>query len=542
MAYRLKKIVYQDNTRYILLQNENGPCLLLASANALLLRGVIHLPSSCIRSNVVTIEELVTLLADRALKKSEHNHQIIDAKNSNVNDNSIENEKEREQIMLRKKQHQFQIHELMQILPLLQHGMDINPRFTSGPEGYEYTKNLTAFDCLGVNLVHGWLIDTRESIFENENMNINIHAKTVEIIGSKTYNELAEFVVKGKYMAEEAKKIKKIIEEKKTEFEEESKVGIENNERVDSNEDLDGCVDDNWVAVSQNEGEDQKMGVSCKSKTKSSIDHEFPIEHNYEEMEEKLADLEEKVTHANLVGLFLEQTGHQLTSYGLERLHEHVDEGHLCVFFRNNHFSTMAKFEGQLFLLVTDLGYANVNDIVWEKLDAIDGNTDYFNAFFFKPERKDDYLLDTDVDNGCTLSRAQISMKQSNMDADYQLAIQLSKQSNSSSNKVGSTDEDVHMLEAFNLSLQEFQHNGSIVESDISPQYAGVLDNQNSNTVDRDREIALSMQKKFQEEEASEQLARQLQAQETRGRNQQINRRSRAQTNNNQSESRCIIS
>ena len=519
-----------------MLQNENGPCLLLAAANALLLKGVINLPSSCIRSNVVTIEELVTLLADRALKQSEQNNQIIIAYNRNVNYNSKENEKELEQIMLRKKQHQFQIHELMQILPLLQHGMDINPRFTSGPEGYEYTNNLTAFDCLGVDLVHGWLIDTRESIFDSENLNESLHVKTAEIIGRKTYNELAELVVKGKDMAEEAKKMKKIIQEKKAELVEESKVVIENNGILYKNSDK--CVDDNWVAVSESKGENQTTEEFYKSKTKSEIDHDKNIENNFKEMEKKLAHLEDMATRANLIDLFLEETGHQLTSYGLEKLHEHVDEGHLCVFFRNNHFSTMAKFEGQLFLLVTDLGYANVNDIVWEKLDAIDGNTDYFNAFFFKSERRDDYF--SDANNGSTFSRTQISTQQGAMDADYQLALQLSKET--TANNVKSIDEDSQMLQAVNLSLKQLQRDGTIVESDFPPQNTGEFDDKNTNTVDCDREIAFSMQKQYQEEEKSVQLAQQLQAQEMRQRNQQIGRRNKAQTNSNQSESRCIIS
>lgn len=91
---------------------------------------------------------------------------------------------------------------------------------------------------------------------------------------------------------------------------------------------------------------------------------------------------------------FFRETASQLTYYGLSRLHQEVrDVSHcdysgcprherdvpyprtyrhavaclhprqvrerqLCVFFRNNHFSTMFKYEGKLYLLITDLGYA----------------------------------------------------------------------------------------------------------------------------------------------------------------------------------------
>ena len=51
---------------------------------------------------------------------------------------------------------------------------------------------------------------------------------------------------------------------------------------------------------------------------------------------------------------------------------------------RNNHFATLTRHDGGLYLLVTDLGYANTPDIVWEKLDDIDGDTEYCDERFQK--------------------------------------------------------------------------------------------------------------------------------------------------------------
>lgn len=42
---------------------------------------------------------------------------------------------------------------------------------------------------------------------------------------------------------------------------------------------------------------------------------------------------------------FLNSTATQLTYHGLCELTSTVQEGELCVFFRNNHFSTMTKFK-----------------------------------------------------------------------------------------------------------------------------------------------------------------------------------------------------
>eukprot|EP00250_Pteridium_aquilinum_P028066 c36533_g1_i1 orf=422-2437(+) len=76
-----------------------------------------------------------------------------------------------------------------------------------------------------------------------------------------------------------------------------------------------------------------------------------------------------------IINSFLKSNATQLTFYGLFCLHEGLKERELCVFFRNNHFSTMFKYNGELYLLVTDQGYLNQPDIVWEKLDEVHGDT-----------------------------------------------------------------------------------------------------------------------------------------------------------------------
>ncbi|KAI9111219.1 hypothetical protein K1719_017830 [Acacia pycnantha] len=69
-----------------------------------------------------------------------------------------------------------------------------------------------------------------------------------------------------------------------------------------------------------------------------------------------------------LIKSFLRNNASQLTFYGLFCLQGGLEDRELCVFFRNNHFSTMFKYEGGLYLLATDQGYLNQPDLVWEKL------------------------------------------------------------------------------------------------------------------------------------------------------------------------------
>ncbi len=76
--------------------------------------------------------------------------------------------------------------------------------------------------------------------------------------------------------------------------------------------------------------------------------------------------------------------------FGILSLLPGVREGEYCVLFRNNHFSVLHKYKGicytflfspfsdlthtpttgELYLLITDLGYQN-EPVVWEKLDQV---------------------------------------------------------------------------------------------------------------------------------------------------------------------------
>lgn len=64
-----------------------------------------------------------------------------------------------------------------------------------------------------------------------------------------------------------------------------------------------------------------------------------------------------------------------------------MKEKGLAVFFRNNHFSVISKNSGRLYLLVTDQGYLHQSQVVWERLDEVDGDTVLVDSDFvpFRP-------------------------------------------------------------------------------------------------------------------------------------------------------------
>ncbi|KAJ6262243.1 Ubiquitin carboxyl-terminal hydrolase [Drechslerella dactyloides] len=82
---------------------------------------------------------------------------------------------------------------------------------------------------------------------------------------------------------------------------------------------------------------------------------------------------------------FLESTGTQLTSYGLNILQTKLPLGSWNIFFRNDHFSVLYKHAstGELYTLVTDSGYASYEEIVWESLvDGTGRGGAYFSGDF----------------------------------------------------------------------------------------------------------------------------------------------------------------
>nr|XP_008168546.1 ubiquitin carboxyl-terminal hydrolase MINDY-1 [Chrysemys picta bellii]XP_042699262.1 ubiquitin carboxyl-terminal hydrolase MINDY-1 [Chrysemys picta bellii] len=88
------------------------------------------------------------------------------------------------------------------------------------------------------------------------------------------------------------------------------------------------------------------------------------------------------VTEGLIAEQFLESTATQLTYHGLCELTAAVKEGELSVFFRNNHFSTMIKHQGHLYLLVTDQGFLQEEKVTWESLHNVDGDSCFCDAEF----------------------------------------------------------------------------------------------------------------------------------------------------------------
>ena len=112
-----------------------------------------------------------------------------------------------------------------------------------------------------------------------------------------------------------------------------------------------------------------------------------------EELEGKLKSeglgSEEQVLLQDIASIkyFLSSTATQLTGYGLDSINESLSPGSISILFRNDHFSTLYKDPktGRLLTLVTDMGYAGHDEVVWESLVDVSGEGCEFFAGDFRP-------------------------------------------------------------------------------------------------------------------------------------------------------------
>jgi ubiquitin carboxyl-terminal hydrolase MINDY-1/2 len=276
----------QGSERRILLQNENGPCPLLAACNALLLRGDVEFPPPCVRNSVASLDDVTNMLANQALRHLQATATLPSTSPSQQQQQQQQQHQQQQQLLpppeQQQEQHDYFLHELLTHIPTFQYGMDVNPSLTCGIDGYEWTAQLSAFDMLRVKLVHGWLVDP------------NSQSEIYQAAGSECYNSLVERIIESREAAAELEAIQIRLA---TAF---------------TTADSSGGANPSRVA----------------------------------EMQRRAKELAPQVTRGTLIDDFLNSSAHQLTDYGLGVLHEQIKEGEMVVFFRNNHFGTLTKHKG----------------------------------------------------------------------------------------------------------------------------------------------------------------------------------------------------
>ncbi|KAF9912449.1 hypothetical protein EC991_010536 [Linnemannia zychae] len=227
-----------------------------------------------------------------------------------------------EHVETEKAKSRLEIESALRLLPHLEHGLDVNVFFKS-IRGFEPTAELGLFHTFGVELVHGWVVSPV--------IDTPMYALVDGPAGITSYNKAVECIVSG----------------------DDAGGGL-------VVEDLSGNI---TPILPSNQTSQRTRTTTSGSETMSK---------------------DEKIRQALVVQEFMNTTKTQLTHYGLHVLQESLPEGHLCAFFRNNHFCTLFKnpMDGTLYTLVTDQSLAHELSIVWESLVDIDGAGDFLDGLF----------------------------------------------------------------------------------------------------------------------------------------------------------------
>lgn len=281
--------------RTILVQNENGPCPLVALINTLVLSDKHGVADYLRGKERVSVKGLLELLGEQLFERSttkedgivqqeeENAEEAVPAEPSSgkgtssqaaLNNSSNDSPASAED-------RSGDAHETLKLLPNLVTGLSVNVRFDGT---FEDTPEMSLFRAYDVDIVHGWICDPEDP----------------------EYSTIAEI---------------------------------------------------------RSYDESQSIIVRAENETDSN-----------------LHSLAEAARH------FISTNATQLTPYGLSFLRELLSSDSPAVLFRNDHFSTVVKHNGTLYVLLSDHGYKDQKNLVWQSLTDVRGATDgFYDGSFMVP-------------------------------------------------------------------------------------------------------------------------------------------------------------
>ncbi|KAL9177786.1 hypothetical protein ABFS82_01G081500 [Erythranthe guttata] len=400
VLHRTKLVQIFGRTTPIFLQRDNGPCLLLAICNVLSLKYSLDFNLD-IRE--VSQDYLLSLVLG-----------LLDSKTGNKD-----------------------IADTIRLLPRLTTGVDMNIKFRR-IDDFEFTPESAIFGLLGIPLYHGWIVDPQ-------------HNETYAAICSKSYNIRTLELVSLETKSEQKKK----LEDDNVDFAAATITSApvlpspspSHRARKGDIEEEAELLRTLELSEAETFTSDLSLGTHLETSeedfTEESEETGSPISSDcadiYEDAENILDSItlvsenREPVYEGEIIENFMKNSASQLTVYGLFCLLDNVKEGEICVFFRNNRFNTMVKYEGELYILATDQGFIHEPGLVWEKLNEVNGNTVYMTGDFKEFKMSDrsnspwdaaNAMVDT-ADYPSTIGSAEES---SSFDSDLQLAIALQQQ------------------------------------------------------------------------------------------------------------------
>lgn len=254
---------------------------------------------------------------------------------------------------------EYAVTDFLDLLPTLNRGLDVNVRFDFCVS-FEFTRQLSVFDVFPhVRLVHGWLVDPQD-------------ANLTVALSPLSYNQLADELVRTGHHytpdmdAPSAPPAEAFL----------APVILSDEAKESCNEDV------GEAGMASQESADTDVGMGSPfpmAMEMMGVDQVVDVEPQEEKESAETANIRE--LRPQVID-FLESNPTQLTIYGLLQIHSTLKEGEIAILFRNSHFHVLRKKEGEIFTLVTDFGYLNELNTVWEKLSDVTGDSAFYNGYF----------------------------------------------------------------------------------------------------------------------------------------------------------------
>ncbi|KAI3841765.1 hypothetical protein MKX03_035634 [Papaver bracteatum] len=416
--FKTKLIDYDGFQVRIVAQDTNGPCPLIAVCNVLLLKQKFHLVSLTVSADTLLEHVADQLCQGAASLAGDRNQDLTQA---------------------------------IEALPRFKTGIDVNFRFDK-IDGFVDMPELAIFRLLKIPLYHGWMVDPQDS-------------DTAKAFGSKPYNRIIKEVAD--FRARNAGGEEKNVLLEDGGFHQKRKGDLEEQEALTcalaessalssfyagmlslggSQEAQHICMqDESGCSLHLDKADHHSacdttviLGPSATTSVNSSMDVRGPVDERELVVAKQVEggcendsdmDLSPFIIRAKglLIDAFLENNKNQLTIYGLFALQEGLADGELCVFFCSNHFNTMTKYKNELYVLVTDQGYVSQPDLVWGKLNEVNGDT-VFVTGDFKIFRQEAWIKDswdeqkalTGTNNYLASSKSSVLSNDEKLPAEFQ--------------------------------------------------------------------------------------------------------------------------
>ncbi|KAI5841763.1 hypothetical protein DFP73DRAFT_528195 [Morchella snyderi] len=132
----------------------------------------------------------------------------------------------------------------------------------------------------------------------------------------------------------------------------------------------------------------KRRAVCNYEEAQTLLFHEAEIISRVTSEDGTLADGEDQIIEdAGIIRDWMERSRTQLTAHGLEIVKSGLKTGDVAILFRNDHFMTVigGRDSHALMGLVTDMGFAGHEEVVWERMVDVQGRNNEFLSGDFRP-------------------------------------------------------------------------------------------------------------------------------------------------------------